>query len=229
MKNSVLQNAIIKSINEKSVVLQKVIDNTSQTFSELKVVLREIVEFYNHQIQSNDKRIALELTQKGQFVLELRVATDVLVFYMHTNTFEFDRSHKIWEQEYVQNELSKSYCGIINIYNFLNDSFKYNRMDDFGYLIARVFVNKENHFFVEGKRQRGMGFSNFGKSHIDKTNLRKIVEAAIAYTLEFDLLVPPYESMKVVSITQILDEIENTNIQTGKRLGFVYKTDDING
>jgi len=34
---------------------------------------------------------------------------------------------------------------MISIYNFLSDSFKFNRVNDIGYLIARVFTNKENH------------------------------------------------------------------------------------
>ncbi len=227
MKNSPLQNAILRTVKDKSVVLQNVIDNTTFTFDELKVVLKEIVAFYNSQIELNDKRISFEFIDKGNFVVELRVASDVLVFYMHTNTFEFDRSHKIWEEEYIKNEVSSSYCGIINIYNFLNDSFKYNRLDDLGYLIARIFINKENHFFVEGKRQRGMGVASFHKSEIERKSLRKIVETAISYALEFDLLVPPYDDMKIVSLEQMADEINNSNVRTGKRLGFNYKTDDI--
>ena len=227
MKNTILQNKIIRFVKDKSVTLQTVIDNTTFVFGETKSVLKEIELFYNGQIEVADKRISFEFIDKGAFVAELRVASEMLVFYMHTNTFEFDRSHKVWEDEYVKNDASASYCGIINIYNFLHDSFKYNRSDDLGYLIARIFINKENHFFVEGKRQRGMGVASFHNSEIDRTNLRKIIETAVAYSLDFDLLVPPYDDMKVVSLAQMTDEINNSNVRTGKRLGFNYKTDDI--
>lgn len=227
IKNSQLQNRILKIVKEKSVTLQTVTDETARAFNELKEVLKEIVVFYNSQIDVNDKRISFEFIDKGTFVAELRVASDVIVFYRHTNTFEFDRGHKVWEEEYIKTDVSASYCGIINIYNFLNDSFQYSRLDDLGYLIARIFINKENHFFVEGKRQRGMGVSSFHKSEMDRRNLRKIIETAIAYTLEFDLLVPPYDDMKIVSLEQMSEEIEHSNVRTGKRLGFNYKTDDI--
>ena len=40
-----------------------------------------------------------------------------------------------------QNQLG-TFCGIINIYNFLSDSFKYNRESDLGYLVGRIFINK---------------------------------------------------------------------------------------
>ena len=48
------------------------------------------------------------------------------------------------------NRQYRTYCGVINMYNFLSDSFKYNRENDLGYLIGRMFINKEN-TFVEGK------------------------------------------------------------------------------
>ena len=45
----------------------------------------------------------------------------------------------------------RSFCGVINIYNFLSQTLlKYNRLNDAGFLIASVFINKDYHFFVEG-------------------------------------------------------------------------------
>ena len=59
----------------------------------------------------------------------------------------------IWTTKYVQKDELNSYSGIINIYNFLTDSFKYDRIDDLGYLVGRLFINRHSHYFVEGKRQ----------------------------------------------------------------------------
>ena len=67
---------------------------------------------------------------------------------MHTNTFSFDKSHQIWNSSYVKEDEYKAYCGVINVYNFLSDSFKYNRANDLGYMIGRLFINKEKHFFT---------------------------------------------------------------------------------
>jgi hypothetical protein len=44
----------------------------------------------------------------------------------------------------------EGYFGVVNVYNFLSDSFRYNRERDLGYLVARIFLNKEGHFFVQG-------------------------------------------------------------------------------
>jgi len=38
---------------------------------------------------------------------------------MHTDVFEFDANHLVWQSPYVQADRDNSYCGIIDIYNFL--------------------------------------------------------------------------------------------------------------
>ena len=221
------QKKILSLLQEKAVMKQKVFDITQTTFNELKNVLVEITETYNKQLQNSDPRVRLEYHDKGEFVAMLKVAGDMLVFYMHSNTFEFDRDHKIWNQPIVQKDPMNSYTGQINVFNFLSDSFRYNREDDLGYLVARIFVNREQHFFVEGKKQRGMSIAQYGNAVLDKSNLQKIVEAAISYALQFDLLVQPYDDVKIISLALVSNEIMNSRMKTGKRLGFVYNSDDI--
>jgi thermostable 8-oxoguanine DNA glycosylase len=218
---------IIKIISEKSVLKQHVFDNTYNTFLDLKSVLNYIANNFNSNLQGIDKRVYLEYKDQGIFDAQLKVAGDLLVFNMHSNAFEFDRNHTIWKLSYVEKNPLSSICGMISVYNFLNDSFRYNREDDLGYLIARIFINKDKYYFVEGKRQMGYWINNFGTTQINKETLRDIVYSAIQYSLEFDLLVPPYDSVKIVSVAQINSHIESSRMQTGKRLGFTFNSDDI--
>jgi len=227
MEHHEIKNGIVDLLQTKAVVKQDVFESTKKCFELLKNVLSHVELEYNTQLGEDDKRIHMLFEDKGEFVALLKVAGDVLVFHMHTNTFEFDRDHEVWKNEYVQKDLTKSYCGVVNIYNFLHDSFRYNRINDAGYLIARVFVNREGHYFVEGKRQKGTGINHFGTSEITESNWQKIIETAILYSLEFDLLVPPYDDVKIISMMQMNSEIMSSRMQTGKRLGFVYKSDDV--
>ncbi len=225
--NSQAEKKIIGTLSSKSCLKQKVYDHTLETFDTIKGVLQEITSDFNSQLLEQDERVRLEYTDSGVFVTQLRVAGDLLIFNMHTNIFEFDRDHKIWETEYMKKDPTNSYCGIISIYNFLVDSFKYNRMEDLGYLIARIFINKNQHFFVEGKRQAGYQFKNFGKTEIEKNILRKVIANAMGYSLEFDLLVPPYENVKIASVGQLTEKISISRFKTGKRLGFKFNSDDV--
>ncbi len=218
---------IINTLSEKSVVKQLIYDQTIEAFALLKEVLHEIAIELNGILKGTDRRIRLEFVDRGKFEAELKIAGDILIFSMHSNVFEFDRDHSIWKLSYVQENKMCSYCGIISIYNFLSDSFKYNRLDDLGYLIGRIFINKDKQYFMEGKRQMGFLYNNFGNADIDKEALRKIVETANLYTLEFDLLVPPYDNVKIASVGQVNNQIENSKIRTGKRLGFKFNSDDV--
>lgn len=221
------KDQILSSLEMKAIVKQKVYDQTLETFSLLKVILKEIVTEYNSQLQIKDTRINLAYKDRGQFECELKVAGDLLIFSMHSNIFEFDRNHNVWKLSYVNENKMYSYCGIINIYNFLADSFKYNRTEDLGYLITRIFVNIEKHFFVEGKRQNEYLYNNFGQAVLSKEILKEIILNAILYSLDFDLLVPPYDNIKIASVAQMNEKMEFSKMQTGKRLGFKFNSDDV--
>lgn len=222
-----LKEVIINQLSRKALTKQDVYIEVLSIFNDLKKVLQEIVEDYNKDLIRIDERLLLEYTDKGSFEAELKVAGDVLVFIMHSNVFNFDKNHSIRKMSYVSNDELVAFSGVINIYNFLSDSFKYNRMEDLGYLVARMFINKDKHFFVEGKRQLGFLYNNFEKAIIDKKALREIVETSMKYVLDFDLLVPPYEKVKLATVGQVHKKINDSKTITGKRLGFQFKSDDV--
>jgi len=220
---------ILKILKEKSLTKQKVFDNTLETFKMIKVVLQEFQKEYNTKLEGLDQRIHMEYKDYGKFESHLKVAGDLLIFSMHSNAFEFNREHVIWKTTYAQQDKLNTYCGIINIYNFLADSFRYHRDEDLGYLIARIFINKDSFYIVEGKRQLGYLYNSFGQQKINKDILTEIIRNTILYTLEFDLLVPPYDAVKIASVAQMNQKIENSKLQTGKRLGFKFNSDDVGG
>ncbi len=219
---------IISLISQKAVLKQKIFDKTFETFNMLKKLLVELEKEYNRKLKVDDSRVIIKYKNDGLFQCELKVAGDILVFNMHTNIFEFDRDHRIWSIPLAAKDKDSTYSGIISIYDFLADSFKYNRTDDYGYLIARIFINKHKHYFVEGKQQMGYLSEKFGDEVLTKEKLRGIIESAILYSQKFDLLVPPYEKVSVIQVENIL-EARRQGIQTGKRLGFSFNADDISG
>jgi hypothetical protein len=221
------KQAIIGTLKEKSVLKQKVFDNTLESFCMVKDILKNLAKEVNSSIGGLDSRIRLEYTDRSNFDAQLKVAGDILLFSMHSNIFQFDREHPAWKTTYIQKNKYNAYSGIINIYNFLADSFKYSRMDDLGYLIARIFINHENQYFVEGKRQMGMLFTNYGSEAINKQSIQIIISTAIQYSLEFDLLVPPYDTVKIATVGQAEAKIQHSRVITGKRLGFQFNSDDV--
>lgn len=219
--------AIVGTLKEKSLLKQKVYDNTLEWFGVVKDILKALSKDVNISLGGLDSRIKMEYTDRSNFDAQVKVAGDILLFSMHSNIFQFDREHPAWKTSYIQKNKYNAYSGIINIYNFLFDSFKYSRFDDLGYLIARIFINHENQYLVEGKRQMGMLFSNYGNEAINRLALQNIITTAIQYSLEFDLLVPPYDTVKIATVGQAESKIQHSRVITGKRLGFQFNSDDV--
>ena len=189
MDKSPMREKILAAIINKSTLKQHIFDSTFPTFNELQDVLFEIASELDDDLDGKlDKRVRIEYRDRGKFEAQLQIASDLLIFQMHTDIFEFDSNHIIWQNEYVQAERDNSYCGVINIYNFLSDSFKFNRNADEGYLIGRIFINREKCFFVEGKRQTLVRPMAFGQNKITREALVAIMESAINYAINFDLL-----------------------------------------
>ena len=69
---------IIGTLKEKSLLKQKVYDNTFQSFSHVKDILRTISKDMNAGIGNIDPRIRLEYTDRSNFDAQIKVAGDIL-------------------------------------------------------------------------------------------------------------------------------------------------------
>lgn len=211
---------IINLLKEKASTKQKVYKITKQIFSKLQELLKEKAIRLNTEIADDD--VTISYLESGDFDAKLTFSGETLLFHMHTNIFEFEQSHPIHKTSYVQEDKMRSFCGVINIYNFLSDSLKYNRLNDAGFLIARVFINKDYHFFVEGEQELGFLFNEFIHQKINADQMNNIINSCMEYALHFDLEIPNFNDVKIVSIHEILDINNNHKLKTSKRLGFKF-------
>lgn len=221
-----LKESLKELVFNKNNIKQNVYQATLETFDLFRSTTRQIISLFQEQSKAEGQKIAFEYTDRGDFEFEVKFAGDILLFMMHTNVFEFSRDHQVMKSPYIREDTSRSYCGTIHIYNFLADSFTYQRDNDLGYMIGRVFVNGEKHYFIEGKRELGMLYNNFGTSVITPETVQGIVESAIEYTTNFDLLTPPYDEVKLVSVGEMRNNFDKKTLVTGKRLGFRFQADN---
>lgn len=220
-----LKESLKNLVFNKSDLKQKVFAATKETFELFRTTTRELIATFQEVNRREGRNVAFEFTDHGDFEFEVKFAGDVLVFDMHTNVFEFSRDHQVMKSPYIREDSRRSYCGVIRIYNFLADSFTYHRDQDLGYMIGRVFVNYEKHYFIEGKRELGMLYNNFNIALINSESVQSIVESAIEYTTNFDLLTPPYDEVKLVSVGEMRSDYDKKSMATGKRLGFRFQAD----
>lgn len=217
---------ILETLKTKACLKQDVFKKTIEVFKIFKTEAEKLVEELKTDMKDIDQDIIIDFIDKDKYEFHIKFGGDILVFFMHTNVFYFDKSHGIWKTSYLKEDELRAYCGMINVYNFLADSFKYNRLNDVGYLVARMFLNKDLHYFVEGKRQLGFLYNDFVNETINNTKIRNIIESSILYSMDFDLLTPPYNTMKSVSVQDINEVTNAMSIKTGKRLGFKFQADN---
>lgn len=221
---------LINTILKKGTLAKDVTDSTFKVLTLFKSVLQKIEVELRTEVIQKEPRIKIQFKDRGTFEAEIKVAEDMLIFMMHTNAFVFNSSHSIWKSGYVSLDESRGTVGIISIYNFLSDSFKFDRKHDTGQLVARVFINKEGNFFVEGKRQLGILFNDYPNMKANEENIRHLIESAIAFSLDIDVDVPPFDTMKEITVFQAMVNTMQSTISTGKRLGFKFEGEtDVEG
>lgn len=218
-------NKIVDTLKTKSCLKQDVYAITKQSFAILKTKLEEYCDKLRNEVCPVDERIRIEFKAQGDFVCEAAIAGDMLVFVMHTNVSQFEGEHDIWRTSYMKEDESHGFCGTIHIYNFLADSFRQNRVNDVGYLLGRLYVNKDRHFFVQGKRPLALLFNDMVNDVLTEDKIQEVIEASILYTLDFDLYSPPYHEVQEVSVMEMMAINQSTFFKTGKRVGYKFQSD----
>jgi hypothetical protein len=227
MAESLPPRALIAQVlKEKSVLKQEVYHIGKLAFGSFREAIHQLVDGLSLELKGKTSYpLKLNAVNRGDGETVATIAGDTLIFQLHTNIFQFERSHAVWQTGYLREDQTRSYCAVINVYNFLTDSILFNRDGDIGYLIARIFINKDQHYFVEGKRQLGFLYNQFHQAKLTPEEAQKVVESTILYTLDFDLLVPQYDQVKLVTISDIQATSSLLVQRTGKRLGFHFSAD----
>lgn len=213
-------------IVSKAILKQDVFAVTKSLYDDLRTEIGNVTNEIRDFIAPSDARITVELKSTETYETQMTLAGDTIVFHMHTNVFTFPESHMIHKSPYVSDNSDNAYCGIINIYNFLTDSYRFHRVNDSGYLVARIFVNKDRHFFVEGHGQLGFLFKDFATKEFDKESMRSLIITTLHHVIDFDLYTPPYQAVKEVTLGDVQAHSQSLRLKTGKRLGFQFSSDE---
>ena len=220
------EEKILNLLNKKAVTKQEVYRNTKDVLRVIQDLLKSKAKFLNDAMQDLDKSVLVEYLSKGNYEAQIKFSGDTLLFHMHSNVFDFPKNHSINQTKYVKDDNLRSFCGVIHIYNVLSDSLKYNRLNDEGYLIARIFINKDNQFFVEGEKQLGFLFNDFVNQKVSNEKVAEIIDVAMLFALDFDMYTPNFNDVRVVSVFQILEMSNNQKIKTAKRLGYKFSNEN---
>lgn len=218
------RKVILDLLQNKAALKQNIADDCEKVFKEFKKVIKNEIESLQKDI--TDQRIRLSFREKGNYEIHVFVGSDALVFHLHNNVFRLPDDNPLWGTKYLKEDDNKGFFGVIYVYNFLAESFIQNRTNDPGYLIGRMFINKDRHVMMEGQGQLGFLFRDLENTILTDDMIGSIVQSTFAFALGFDLLIPPFDFVAELSVGEIQLISNNLQLQTGKRLGFKMKSDD---
>jgi hypothetical protein len=216
---------IHKLLTTKSVMKQNIFHHTIEAFRMLHQVCEKIIHDLKEKISPIDPRVTFYFKEFNIHSFQIKVAGDILQFDMHTNVFEFPSGHPIRKHSRLIKDPDLGYAGIITVYNFMADSFKYNRVQDLGILAARIFINKEKNILLETKYTEGYRMENFTEGPFNESIFKQVLLDLMYFAIEDDLPVPPFQNVFQVTVGEVQEKAGSTILRTGKRLGF-SKTDD---
>jgi hypothetical protein len=207
----------IKQLLEtKSFAKQITYGHLLRSFSILRNTAKTIAEELTAQTDQQD--VTIEFTDLGDHEFHLKLAGDLLIYVLHTNIVTFEPEHAVMQDPYIQEKEINRYFGQIMIYNFMSDSYKYNRINDPGYLLARVMFNHENRYFIEGEGRLEAISNKISGQAVATTDLDAIVKITLAMAIENDLMAPPYPRVKFITLIQKLQH--TPDLGGGQKIGF---------
>lgn len=219
-----LRKEIVDVLLNKASIKQDIADYSEQVFELFRKIAIEEVDAMRPKVK--DSRVRLRIEDNGKYEFLLYIGSDVIVLQLHTNVFRLQEEHPLWEEDYLKENPENGYFGVVNIYNFLAESYEKNRLNDVGYLIGRVFINKEHKCIVQGKGQLGELYKDLAHCELTDEAVRTILQCSMMFAIDFDLISPPYQLVQEVSVMQIQQISSELQLATGKRLGFKFSTEE---
>lgn len=213
-------NLIAEGLREKSSAKQAIYRATQAAFALLRQVSQELCLELTQKVTADaDHSVKIEYQSVNEMEFHIRFSGDLLVFVMHSNIVTFPDDFGPLTTPYVAADFRRRFFGHIMAYNFMADSIRYQRLNDPGYLLGRLLINIDSHYFLEGVEQLELPDHDMSGSVISPESLRLFVESAMIAAVNNDLIAPPLPEIQRISVKQ---KLENQQVSRGSKVGFSF-------
>jgi hypothetical protein len=217
-----LQNDPVDTIRTlletKSTAKQITYKNLIEAFRTLQTDASNVVAEIKSKTVPGDRDVTTEFVAINEHEFQVKLAGDLLVFVLHTNIVTFQEDHPVMQTEYIRQQNVNRYFGQIMIYNFMSDSIRYNRVNDPGYLLARLLINHEGRYVIEGDGPLAQFAQQVSETAITETELTNLVKIALAMAIENDLVAPPFPQVRFITLHQKMEKTQE--LGAGQKIGF---------
>jgi hypothetical protein len=205
-------------LESKSTAKQITYKNLLAAFQQLSGEAKRVVEELKKKAKPGDDDVTVEFSSTNEHEFDVKLAGDLLVFVLHTNIVTFDETHPVMQDPYIKEKDINRYFGQIMIYNFMSDSVKYNRVNDPGYLLARLLINHEGRYVMEGGGRLAEVSNSVSSAPIVDQEINLLVKLAMAIAIENDLMAPPFPQVQFITLMQKMEKTQE--LGGGQKIGF---------
>ena len=211
---------IAEGLREKSSAKQAIFRATEAAFTLLRQVSQQLcLELTQRVTADADASVKIECQPINEMEFHIRFSGDLLVFVMHSNIVTFPDDFGPLNTPYVEADFRRRFFGHIMAYNFMADSIRYQRLNDPGYLLGRLLINIDGHYFLEGVQQLELPGNDMSANAVTPESLRLFVESAMIAAVNNDLIAPPLPEIQRISVKQ---KLENQQVSRGSKVGFSF-------
>lgn len=205
-------------LENKSSAKQVTYKNLLKAFGVLANESKRIVDDLAKKLTAKDEDVTVDFIEVNEHEFQVKLAGDLLIFVLHTNIVTFEETNAAMQQPYFKENEINRYFGQIMIYNFMSDSIRFNRVNDPGYLVARLLINHENRFLVEGEGRLGFLFKQISATPLEAHELNQIVQHSLTTAIENDLMAPPFPQVRFITLHQKMEK--TSELGAGQKIGF---------
>ena len=213
-------------LESNSTAKQTAYKHICRAFSVLEAESKRVVEELKRRANPSDKDVTVEFNSINAQEFDVKLAGDMLIFVLGTNIVTLEESHTIMKEDYIRENEVNRYFGQIMVYNFMAESLKYNRTNDPGYLLARIMINHENRFFIEGERELE-AFNPISQLPVTDEELQQVVRIVLKMAIENDLVAPAFTEVKAITLNQKRDH--NLELGGAQKIGFKMSYEEKTG
>jgi hypothetical protein len=211
---------IAEGLREKSSAKQAIFRATQAAFTLLRQTSQQLCLELTQKVTTDaDASVKIECLPVNEMEFHIRFSGDLLVFVMHSNIVTFPDNFEPLNTPYVAADFRRRFFGHIMAYNFMADSIRYQRLNDPGYLLGRLLINIDSHYFLEGVQQLELPDPDMSRSTVTAESLRLFVESAMIAAVNNDLIAPPLPEIQRISVKQ---KLENQQVSRGSKVGFNF-------
>lgn len=205
-------------LESKSTAKQITYKNLLTAFDTLRKEAKRMINELSTRVKPQDEDVTVHFRDVHEHEFEVKLAGDLLSFVLHTNVVTFDPTSPVMQDSYLNENVVNRYFGQIMVYNFMADSLKFNRVNDPGYLIARLLINHENRFVVEGDGRFASLAVTISPTPITIEELTIFTKFVMISAIENDLMAPPFPDVRFITLYQKMEKTQE--LGGGQKIGF---------